>query len=456
MSARNFNIGVALTAHAEAELFRKSWASLLKAVARARRHGLKVQISVCLDSPDQGTQEIVSELTKQSPDTQLCRVDFRDASRSRNRSIAACNADYIAVLDGDDLICESWLIEAYTLASKPNGQRTIFHPELSLFFGPNEHLIRHISLRADEKYRAGLFLDYNPWTALSFGAAELYEKHPYKSALISTGFAFEDWTWNAEIHTSGLDHLVVPKTLHFIRLKPAGSRNISASHQWCLPGRMPGTALCSMKSERAESTVKNSSTAPRTKHSLIKKTLAKVLQLGNEPKYRLRPWMHEELFRQRLVPGELGYLRALNPQAMFIRDASHLDDPLHYANVLNASQMNLLSHRGELDRLIWLDSQRPRAVEKVKQLLAEAKESEKVFVVISFKNEMEPQDAPFWISIANLKTSFSQDRYLHFIATLLSQGIFGALSLFDSDNSRLFLERYSKAMKASGVKIDLL
>ena len=68
----------------------------------------------------------------------------------------------------------------------------------------------------------------NPWTSASMAERDVYLQCVYwEGGGLDAGFGFEDWHWNCETLARKFKHIVVPKTVHYVRLKSSGSLNSS-------------------------------------------------------------------------------------------------------------------------------------------------------------------------------------------------------------------------------------
>jgi hypothetical protein len=83
-----------------------------------------------------------------------------------------------------------------------------------------------------------LLLD-NLWSANAFAPREIHLRHPYAAADRARGFGIEDWSWNIATLWAGVPHLVVPETVHIIRLKETGSLSRRNTAEGLLPHLPP-------------------------------------------------------------------------------------------------------------------------------------------------------------------------------------------------------------------------
>jgi glycosyltransferase involved in cell wall biosynthesis len=213
------HLSLVLNAHREGSLVVESIRSAIEAQATARTKSINVELILVLDKGDKKTRNFVCEFQN---NLEIFEVDFGDLGEARNFGRDKSRGEYLAFLDCDDLISDNWLTDAYSLYGSLK-RDAILHPELNYFFGPrlvsaSRLLFKHrSSLEASFSYAT--LTDQNPWTALCFSRREVFVKHPYREIDLRNGIGFEDWNFNLETLSSGLPHLVVPGTIHFIRQK---------------------------------------------------------------------------------------------------------------------------------------------------------------------------------------------------------------------------------------------
>ena len=222
------DISCVVNAHREGNIVFPTLQSVHRSVLAARDCGLDVEIIVVLDRPDRRTSEIAHrEITA---GVKVHTVDYGDLSDSRNRGVGHCSGKYVAFIDGDDLWCRLWLIDAY-LAAEREERRVIFHPEYNVYFGSSAaHVFHHVDME-DADYQHESLLRSNYWTALSFARRDLYKEFPYLTNRINDGFGFEDWTWNYETARAGILHKTVAGTSHFVRKGKSGDSLLALTNR---------------------------------------------------------------------------------------------------------------------------------------------------------------------------------------------------------------------------------
>ncbi|VXC66171.1 glycosyltransferase family 2 protein [Massilia sp. 9I] len=226
------DVSCILNLHREGNILIPTFRSIARMLHFAQQQGIVCELVLVLDRADGHSRRLAIEAQSgvlAGLPSSLCEVDNGDLGRSRRDGVAQARGSYIAFLDGDDLYSENWIAEAFLLAQSEAGQATIYHPELNVYFGEHHRTFWHPdaqALGATEK--AGLLLE-NFWTSLSFGPRALYQAHPVDDNGLQQGFGYEDWQWNMRTSAEGIAHRPVPRTLHFIRLKPSGSLNSHSS-----------------------------------------------------------------------------------------------------------------------------------------------------------------------------------------------------------------------------------
>lgn len=208
-------ITVVLNAHREGMIAKPTMESLKNSVSYAKGCGYTVEVLIVLDRSDSETRDVVSLCGERN--FRVIDTDFGDLGQARNFAIQLAKGKFIALLDADDLWGAGWLAKAASAASN-RSDNVVWHPEISAYFGAEHHVFRHFDMEHADFNPCGLLIS-NYWTSLSFGNREIYLENPYPHTDLTTGFGFEDWSWNMETIANGVLHKIVPATSHAIRRK---------------------------------------------------------------------------------------------------------------------------------------------------------------------------------------------------------------------------------------------
>jgi glycosyltransferase involved in cell wall biosynthesis len=209
------DITAVLNVHREGDLARGSLSSIATARQAAEAAGVVVEVLAVADCSDGATLDTIACL----PGVHILRTDVDDLGLARNAGVAAAMGRYVAFLDGDDLWGPSWLLSAYQ-AAIANAGAVIWHPEASLYFGPQQQ--PWWLIQPDMETIEGDWVTLgvrNQWTSLSFGLRDTYLQVPYRRTDLAAGFGKEDWSWNSEVVAHGYLHKPVPGTAHLVRVR---------------------------------------------------------------------------------------------------------------------------------------------------------------------------------------------------------------------------------------------
>jgi hypothetical protein len=186
------------------------------------------ELVLVLDAPDAATEgrvdDFLATLTADSNyRARKLVTQYRDLGLARNAACEAATGEYIAFLDADDLWGRSWLARAVAyLATVPTP--AVAHPQVNVNFNTDRRWWEHVDSRAPQ-FDPSVFMITNQWSSLACAHSSVFATHPYRP--VGGGFGFEDWEFNTRTLAAGIPHVVVPRTVHFIRSTPG---TMSARH----------------------------------------------------------------------------------------------------------------------------------------------------------------------------------------------------------------------------------
>jgi glycosyltransferase involved in cell wall biosynthesis len=213
---------VVVTAHSEGTLIIPTLRSLSAAASNA---DFNCELIVVLDNADGLTSKIVDEFTYDEAwaSTKVVKSDAGDASAARNVGVANAQGEYVAVIDGDDLVSANYFQFAVNqLRLTPD---VIVHPEVIISFGARDIVwLVCASSNLDISHRS--VIEHNYWPSSHVATREILKANPYRSLPPSGGFGPEDWYWNIITLSRGIAHLPVAETAFFYRVKSSAGINV--------------------------------------------------------------------------------------------------------------------------------------------------------------------------------------------------------------------------------------
>jgi glycosyltransferase involved in cell wall biosynthesis len=216
--------------HAEGSMARPAIESMLDAVDFAIARGVDVQTLVIADRVTRDTIEAIRPCLNR---LQIEHINVGDPGLARNAGTELATGEYVSFFDGDDLVGNTWLYEAFVVARK--NPKNIVHPHLFVVFGDRatqQHIAEVTPITAGQT-KTLVFRNLLPVVHLSRRSTCLAV--PYRKSDLSAGFGYEDWTWNRETIQAGYTHVTAPRTIFFNRRKLSGSVAGESVRQKCLP-----------------------------------------------------------------------------------------------------------------------------------------------------------------------------------------------------------------------------
>lgn len=214
------DVSVIVNLHREGRIAAPALRSAARAVEAAPE--LACEIIAVLDRSDAATLRAI-EATGLRVRTEPC--DFGDPALARNHGVARADGEFIAFLDGDDLMGEQWLARAAKALRDRDGRDVIAHPRLNYVFARDAEPVAwvHPDMERDAVDTA-LLRAANFWTSATFARADLHRRFPFRANALEAGFGHEDWAFHLATVEAGVTHIAPEGTVHFIRRKENGGR----------------------------------------------------------------------------------------------------------------------------------------------------------------------------------------------------------------------------------------
>ncbi len=221
------DLTVIATAHAETVVAGPTMRSAEAAIAEAKAAGFTVERLLVYDTPSDECRAYFSQFT----DWKTFEFEFADQGKTRDAAILEATGHWVALLDGDDLFSENWLLGALKLLQEADAQnrRVIVHPELNWVFDAGEYVFIKTG-QPHPLFCGYYFSQANYYDALCVAPRQAWLEHGYAHRAVKDGFAYEDWQWGLETMAGGWEHVTAPNTIIFKRRRDSSQTHESRSH----------------------------------------------------------------------------------------------------------------------------------------------------------------------------------------------------------------------------------
>jgi glycosyltransferase involved in cell wall biosynthesis/2-polyprenyl-3-methyl-5-hydroxy-6-metoxy-1,4-benzoquinol methylase len=227
MKSTPFDVSLVLALHREGTLLRRTLLSLREAARHARAEGITVELVATLDRTDELTRQVLRQFeTDGFEGWTVAEVDHGSLGPSRSSGIKVARGRYIQTCDGDDLISFNWFTVMFRLAEVAGPANVIF-PQYLYSFGDCYYRIKYFPLGMVTPLA---FLEQHPFISRAFAHRSVFEAVPYTDARVSSGYAYEDWHFNAECVARGYQILVAENTILFYRQRPGSLLDQANNH----------------------------------------------------------------------------------------------------------------------------------------------------------------------------------------------------------------------------------
>ena len=220
-------VSLCVNFHSEGHLAHKSSISAELVAKRARVDGVDTQLVAILDRADTTTARSVENSGVAWDD--VMKLNSGDLGEARNIAARSLRSEFVSFLDGDDLCGENWIAESFSFWKSENLAQAILHPEYVYYFHENDYetppvltelksfWFRHVNTEPSSVQQVALSWN-NTFTSNSFGLRRTFVDNPFIRRCLDHGFGIEDWSWNQRTSRDGISHMVVPRTVHLVRV----------------------------------------------------------------------------------------------------------------------------------------------------------------------------------------------------------------------------------------------
>lgn len=214
MVDRDIDASIILNLHRGASVLPRTLLSLRNAAVFAKSVGYTLELVVVLDRSDDETHNAVTSFDLSNYDRlQVIHVDNGSLGLSRDSGIEIAGGRFIFTADGDDLLSENYISEILKVAMREE-RATLFFPEYVLGFGDRYYATKYVGL--DDSTPLS-FIDAHPYISRFCARRDVFQQVKYSDLRLSSGYAFEDWHFNAEAVAAGIGIRTVPSTILFYR-----------------------------------------------------------------------------------------------------------------------------------------------------------------------------------------------------------------------------------------------
>ncbi len=213
-SQPTFDVSLVINIHRGHAFLKNTMKSFDLAIAFARRSGLRVEGLIVLDRSDSATTKWIENYAEHSFDRlRVELVDYGSLGLSRDHGLRGALGNYVMFGDEDDLISANTIVELHRLAEE-EGPSCIVIPEYMFGFGLKNFTARYFS---SEYVSPHAFISYHPFVSRIFAHRSIQDYVAFVDVPLSSGYAFEDWHFNATAFSLGYRYRPAPNTVLFYR-----------------------------------------------------------------------------------------------------------------------------------------------------------------------------------------------------------------------------------------------
>jgi len=209
-----FDVSLVVNIHHGSRFLTRTMQSFEEAARVAQAEGLRVELVLALDRPDQRSAEWIGRYDQGFFDAaQTIVLDNGSLGPSRNAGTRAARGEFVMLGDDDDLISFNSIPEFYRLA-KAEGPRCIVVPQYVVNFGIRQLVARYAG---SDRVSPQAFIKYHPFVSRLFAHRSIFDTLRYADLPRGGAHAYEDWHFNATALAYGYRFRSAADTVLFYR-----------------------------------------------------------------------------------------------------------------------------------------------------------------------------------------------------------------------------------------------
>jgi hypothetical protein len=211
------DVSLVVNIHGGRNFLARTMRSLEASALAARAAGLRVELLFALDRSPPETAAWADAYRPENFDRfRIERFDNGSLGLSRQQGLEAARAEYVQFCDEDDLVSSNMTLAMHGTA-RAAGPRTIVMPEYLFGFGAVDVLARY---SGTDLVSPLTFIAQHPFVSRIFVHRSITEHVRYRDVRIGSGYAYEDWHFNATAVAAGFSFKPAPDTVLFYRHRP--------------------------------------------------------------------------------------------------------------------------------------------------------------------------------------------------------------------------------------------
>lgn len=219
-----FDVSLVINVHRGRSFLARSMLSFEEAARFARLDGLRIEAVFVLDRSDPATANWVESYHSHLFDAiRVEAVDNGSLGLSRDQGLRLARGEYVLFGDEDDLISYNTIIESYRIATK-GGPRCIVVPQYLFGFGTKHVLAAYFESR---RVSPLAFFSFHPYVSRIFAHNSIKQNARFIDVPLTSGYAYEDWHFNATVYSQGYEFKSAPDTILFYRHRAGLLQNMN-------------------------------------------------------------------------------------------------------------------------------------------------------------------------------------------------------------------------------------